>query len=748
MPLGLLDLPFEIIIRILKLLPTETVKRLQDIPQLRQLALSVLYETVIIDVDETETLISNKYNAKPISGYFHTGNNRPWTISYNQFLQMNNDSRVSFVKHIIIKDPEALFHLREKFPSAPKDINITIDFSYLRDVTTDVDVNCIISKCIELEYNIVKIISYGTFNPTVLYIPGRTELPDARLMSNKEVLGIKKLVAFTNLTNLDLYYAIDMEDLHCIPKSVKHLSCSVMESPESESTRLNLPMGLVSLRISFEATDVNTSGYLGDISHLENLREVHSDFPSNLKLPKNLKSIEATIGGDLDQIINECPRLEVMKYNGFTYQKLHDLPSSLKVIEGAANFVEYCINRALEKKSDEHINKKQRKEDDIKVIRFPSMLERLKLEGWLENGGVTREALEAASLDFQLFSNSESVVLKNLTNLDLRGISWLKRIGQFPRSLKRLKLCHVRGVNYHDLKNLSNLVQFILTDKTQDYFDYELPSSLLQLELLDCHFRTIKIYADNLQFLVLHNNKLKRVNDSSLCIPESVQELDLKGNNIKRIELSFRFPKGLVLLSFMNESLTLFPKIPSSLKEFLFIENDLKNLNHEIKFPPDLEEIDIQGNTFQCDPDFSKFNFSACTVLRKLRFSHIRFMESSGTLNILLDKLPKSLISLELEDSQANIIGNFNHFPNLEELDLRDINKLIGTFNIIDGILEDVYLPDTIKEIWINEDTFSNDNFDRFVNILKHKLNSEFMIGLRVSSFEGGFFNKCITYYK
>ncbi|KAK6872508.1 hypothetical protein K6H11_002901 [Candida tropicalis] len=83
------------------------------------LALSVLYETVIIDVDETETLISNKYNAKPISGYFHTGNNRPWTISYNQFLQMNNDSRVSFVKHIIIKDPEALFHLREKFPSAP-----------------------------------------------------------------------------------------------------------------------------------------------------------------------------------------------------------------------------------------------------------------------------------------------------------------------------------------------------------------------------------------------------------------------------------------------------------------------------------------------------------------------------------------------------------------------------------------------------------------------------------------------------
>lgn len=136
MPLGLLDLPFEIIIRILKLLPTETVKRLQDIPQLCQLALSVLYETVIIDVDETETLISNKYNAKPISGYFHTGNNRPWTISYNQFLQMNNDSRVSFVKHIIIKDPEALFHLREKFPSAPKDINITIDFSYLRDVTT------------------------------------------------------------------------------------------------------------------------------------------------------------------------------------------------------------------------------------------------------------------------------------------------------------------------------------------------------------------------------------------------------------------------------------------------------------------------------------------------------------------------------------------------------------------------------------------------------------------------------------
>lgn len=123
-------------------------------------------------------------------------------------------------------------------------------------------------------------------------------------------------------------------------------------------------------------------------------------------------------------------------------------------------------------------------------------------------------------------------------------------------------------------------------------------------------------------------------------------------------------------------------------------------------------------------------------------------MESSGTLNILLDKLPKSLISLELEDSQANIIGNFNHFPNLEELDLRDINKLIGTFNIIDGILEDVYLPDTIKEIWINEDTFSNDNFDRFVNILKHKLNSEFMIGLRVSSFERGFFNKCITYYK
>ena len=70
------------------------------------------------------------------------------------------------------------------------------------------------------------------------------------------------------------------------------------------------------------------------------------------------------------------------------------------------------------------------------MIRFPSMLERLKLEGWLENGGVTREALEAASLDFQLFSNSESVVLKNLTNLDLRGISWLKRIGQFPRSLK------------------------------------------------------------------------------------------------------------------------------------------------------------------------------------------------------------------------------------------------------------------------------------------------------------------------
>ncbi|RCK58034.1 hypothetical protein Cantr_06456 [Candida viswanathii] len=333
MPITLLDIPDEVITYIVECLPQRQriVVELLDVLELRNYALQLLYQTIVI------TKTKREYDPVEVARSF-TGDyefiRRHLTpfIDCDQFVAMINEERASFVKNITFRDPYVLLPLHEAHPESLEHVIITFSFSRSLEYRIDLDIKLFLDQFMKLPYNIVAIDQFGGF---VVQLSGkrRTELDSPK----QEVLRIKQLEGFENLTSLELESDILDTSLGDTPRTLKHLKCDILMLQDPNTFKLDFPAGLESLHTNCKAVPGGpTRGYT-DLKHSQNLKKFTTYQGTHFKLPRNLREFDAPGIPDMVKLIRECPFLTALKCSDEDVQRdrLDDsfnLPRELKAL--------------------------------------------------------------------------------------------------------------------------------------------------------------------------------------------------------------------------------------------------------------------------------------------------------------------------------------------------------------------------------------------------------------------------------
>ncbi|RCK64306.1 Leucine-rich repeat transmembrane neuronal protein 1 [Candida viswanathii] len=730
--LTLLDLPPEIITAIFQQLPYRSIRDLERVPQLRPYALKELYK--VVKVYLTEKRVPAEISVLFRVGHEHDTHRRPISVNFNQLVALIRDKRASFIRHISFEDPRALLNIHDMYPSVLSNVLITVSFELFLMYTRGHDFVWFFQEFKKLPYDFTAADSFRYFNPAVYG-------ENSSWFNKFESLTINELASdaintitqaeFTSLTTLKCSAPVDVRFVKYFPRTVTQLKCVVCRSETVLSSRLAFPKKLRSLEIRYVVVSGLDDDFPAELNHLRSLELLKCDSASFYKLPKSLLTINTFLPLNIEQVMAQCPALEVMNCREFDVpDELCELPHGLRKLQMNSRGLDYVVKLELGitlLSGDRPLSKKQKTESRTKVVKFPKGLQSLVIAGNLH---------VYKTLDYEIFSNCPGFALDCLTDLKIQWYWNCQKLGLWPKFLKRLSIIDCKGVDFGGLLDLASLMYLTIEGTHVGTFNVKLPSTLVQLEMRDNlmpKFTADSTEATSLYYLVLKGNKFTELNDSVVHIPPSVKELDLSHNEISSINPSFRFPLGLLQLSLLHNELSVLPELPAGLEKFSAAMNRLGRKGQVFHFPSSLEELDLHYNVIQGGYPFSRLSLLSCPRLRKLDLGNGNWhndedeVDLSQQVKIELSHFPKSLTSLSIRGCNATKInGSLLRFPHLEEIDMRENEGVAGLFHMRDG--HGPYFGDAIKLVWITKRYFEPEKFDKFVEMMKKMPNFECLV--------------------
>ena len=283
-----------------------------------------------------------------------------------------------------------------------------------------------------------------------------------------------------------------------------------------------------------------------------------------------------------------------------------------------------------------------------------------------------------------LINIADELSRKQLSNLDLSGV-FRTRIALeegldvfMNNTLTRLGLCSRFSsiIAYITLEEFSNVIIIRLT-KSELYQISDLKLSgnknLMWIELQNNTFTKLPRYLPaSLENLDLRGNNIKAISSDEMCYLSNLKRLQLARNNMKVLSPNaFRGLKNLQVLDLTVNSITvlwsdLFKPL-GKLTHLYLNSNDISVLSHEV-FDPllTLRVLDLSDNNYKIVDERS---FKSLTSLRVLKLEENNLGKSvfrSDREGLLF----RDLIELE----EINIAGN--HISNLSEYMFRDQKAL------------------------------------------------------------------------
>ncbi|RCK62495.1 Fibromodulin [Candida viswanathii] len=697
-------LPPEIIYKIFKLLPHSLLADLLRISEIRPYAYSVLYRVVTV---VTMAIGAELFGRFPTMMNLEDGSNytvidgalaSSHVVSHDDLVAMVKDGRASYIKLITFRTPMALLDLHMKYPSALRSMKISVSFDeYIFERNGPFGIGWALKQLQRLPYNITEFRSF----PHVETIQSADELATGPPGDKYNLM--KELGTFENLTTLQLGTEIDLSAIRYIPRTVTNLDCDVCLPDDAVSHQLDFPRGLIFLTIGRRTWDDRR--HVIDLGHLVELVELRTDFDSVslFVLPRNLETMVAFGGMNIDLVSAQCPFLKVFCCVGpCLSEQLCELPGQLKALRVSGPVIDSVASVDKDKLCGGHKRKKRKTEEASEVVKFPADLLSLRIE-------------VSPQKPRKLFSDAPEARLNKLATLYLEDMTTLRDIGPLPRFLKTLHITACREIEFLDLGRLLVLTHLSISRLPQENFEYEMPASLTTFEIEYCNFESVRIKAKNLECLVIRRCYIEELNDSVLSIPSCIKALDLSHNRIKTIDPQFRFPEGLEKLS--------------------LLQNELSGVPEQFTFPSTLECLYLQKNNFSGNFAFANLKLNKCPKLKILNLARSKLLNGGEPTSLIrLYDFPKSLISLSLEGCDARVIaGDFTYFPHLEQLDVSRVEGVVGPFHM--SCDDSAYLPDSIRRIWIMTKCFDSETFSKFALMVQSKPNFEFLQILRVSSF-------------
>lgn len=786
--LTLLDLPGELISNIVDYLPDQVLNEFKKIPQLSSYAYKVLFKDLVvvpINYPDPDTWWDVGFQ----NGMLFPSPTK-W-ITIDELIIAIKDGTARWIRSITFEDQFHIFLLHDWYPSFLKSVKITIDLtriSSLRNINLDKETD--FHRLAELPYEIVAIhsvlydasdiedyeeTSHGTLNedlhdkvqddlyndPDRIFEYGLVNEPQLGVERNitydsddddpvEEVYGdsfkiviregvfIEDFCEFKHLKSLHVSHLYGLVSSF-LPSNLQDLKINKFEVMTLEIPHIEFPMGLSSLSIEKFVMLDSLEEIPVDISYLKKLESLECEKSRNFKLPRTLKSIRASRLLDLPQIVSQCPSLKLLDCREHPigrYEYIYhnediyvEFPNGMEELNVHGEYLLY-LEPCLLSKLGAQIVDDDEFDDGIIVIRFPKMLKKLHIFG-LEKFQISENS--------RLFSNCEEIALNQLTSLTLERFENRFEMGLFPRSLRELKLLQCSGIDFGDLKNLNQLTSLLIYGTILSFsnaknvmtfeFDYDLPDSLVYFGFDLNPIHSFKIRAKNLQYLEFNMNKLLKVlSGTNFEIPETIIELNIRGNALCKIETSFKFPPRLKMLDLSYNQLNTIPQLPSSLLKLSLIHNNFGGIQNILEFPPNLEILNLSRNKLLPDFDASFLNLQHHKKLKILLLSEAEDFHGHIK-NLNLEKFPKSLISLSLRNLLIEKLdGSFADFSNLENLYVQNNPSACTFFDMKQDPLEYPYLPDTIKCVAIFESYFLEGTFDKFVKMVKAMPNFEIMI--------------------
>ncbi|EER33645.1 predicted protein [Candida tropicalis MYA-3404] len=694
---SLLSLPDEVITNIFSYLPLRTLNELEKIPAFLPFVTKTIYETVSI-CDDDEWLGTSVIDTRFRFGIGYEDEKPRKRIPCDDLIDLKPE-RLACIRNIIFEDPSILLTVFTAKPDILRNVNITILFSDYQRCFRGNELLDFLDKLAKIPCGDV---CFKSFCHSLIFTDTSFEIVILPA-SGAEIL--QKLKILENLTSLKIESALDSNELEYLPDTLQHLDCRVTHKEEISPVKFDFPKNLVSLKIELRLLRGPPSLFVADISHLEKLEEISCDSIKNFNLPSAIKIIDTVQPINTVYMSTMFPSLKKLYCKDFSLPESICKISSLEWKKIASDPSESFVS------TDVLSNKMQKVDKTINVVKFPTNLKKLVIDRSVEQNFST-------GLSFQLFSNLPETALNHLAYLELNGITNIKEIGPLPKSLHWLNIKNTTGIDYSELKSLNKLTRLSIRVVTDIAAEFDLPNSLLELEMVDNKLTRVKICAENLRYLGLSGNLFKQLKPEILCIPESVRELRLEGNRIEAIDSSFKFPSGLKYLSISRNRLRTLPKFPEGLIGLSCYSNWLGVTDDIMLFPESLEELDFRANDYEIDFRFEKLSLLKCPNLRKLDFSNIRLERDprAPTTRISLDDFPRSLTSLSLKDCGADVIlGDLSEFTCFKELNLKGnpgSEWFLETVayeeddrvnNSDDGMDVAPALPECIEKLWISE---------------------------------------------
>lgn len=713
----LLDFPPEIISLVFKLLPNHLLNVLQSISQLRPYALQELYKSV--NVHNSLKRAPLEISVLESFELDHEVFRCPISATLDKLIDIINEDLVWYIKQISFDDPRDLRAIHNLYPGVLSNAKITISFESIDMYTRGHAFTGFYQEIMNLPYDIMAIESFRYFNPLV-YGDNSGWFNRLKSIVINESADVMKAITqskFKSLTTLKFNQPIDIRFINCLPQSIQYLTCVVCRSEGHIPDKLTFPKLLISLQIRYVVVSGVDEEYMVDLTHLENLQLLKCDSAKYFILPRNLRSLKTFLPLNIEKVIEQCPILEVLNCLELDVPRnLCELPSGLKELKFNSRGLDYLAKLNL--LHDGLATKKQKINEHANAVKFPKRLKKLIVEGNLHY---------YETLNYQIFSNSLEDCLMYLTELEIRWYFNCKSLGPLPRLLKKLSIVNCKGVNFHDLENLSNLHYLSIQGTHHDHFEFILSPTLYQMELKDNKFKSFKVTAESLHCLILKGNSFREFDNTVIQIPESTKELDLSYNEIELIDSSFIFPRQLTKFSLLNNKLEVIPELPPMLERFSCAMNHIGRREQIFDFPTCLQLLDLHCNELNGNTPFSGLNLLKCHYLRKLDLSNANIrggyhLDQLPTV-VELYSFPKSLTSLSIRGCNAtSIVGTLPYFPQLEEVDLRDNEAVVEMFG--EAVTEEYWLPDccfpdTIKRIWITKNHFDSREFENLEKLLQ-----------------------------
>lgn len=560
-------------------------------------------------------------------------------LSTSRFIKLIEKNSDYYPKRIIFERPNDVFEVAEKFPNLMRKSSVEICFIHKSRKPTPNRI--FIEKYKEVTIDIDSIITNCSTESLVFFPIELFTHVNSFSQLGKSNIRLNKLSSnwFPKLSSLTLIQEIDYKDLILIPRQLETLECTIGAVNENH-VDLALPENLRKLRINTR-TALQDIHCIFDISHLKKVQNLHLN-DEHYRNPLN---------------------------------RIWNLPRNVKFLRtNRSDMVDIDLAKICPQLVEWQFDNETIDYDGIFIRKliFPRSMKRLKIPNALLSWN-------------DMASGDEGIVLNlpdSLTELNTTGQSFYPIILDFdqnplphlqvlimnggvsvsvkrslPKSLRKLNWESMNIFDLNQLQYLDNLTELCISCSARlNDFSYILPLSLVKLELRGLNLKKIDIKASHLLSVTLFDIKLKQIDNRNLCLPNSIIKLHLMSCGIENIAIAF--PPRLLFLDLSGNRIKSIDGHPCDFSE-------LENISPQT-FPTSLTHLNLSHNKIDTQWIYD-LNLRECKNLKSLD------LDDNEISILVTTHLPLSLKKLSLNHNKiSTLVNDFEQFQNLEELDLRD----------------------------------------------------------------------------